>query len=85
MAKAKFNFPLRGSMGNYSIYQMAGCKHLVLRSKGGPTKDQIETGSQFSRLRDNIQEFSAVVKLQDLLIPLSSVLNHCQMQILSAN
>ena len=58
MAKATFNFPLSGSMGNYSIYQMAGCKHLVLRSKGGPTKQQIETGSQFSRLRQNIQEFS---------------------------
>ena len=54
-------------LGNYSIYTMEGVDDLVIRSKGGPTKDQIENGRQFRRQRENMLEFAGCSKAAGFL------------------
>ncbi len=57
MAKAALNFPFSGSLGCYSCYSMRGVNKLILRSKGGPSKEQIASGKQFETTRKNMSEF----------------------------
>ena len=62
MAKVNLSFPISGKMGNYSFYHMAGAKHIVIRLKGGPTKEQIKTHPKFYRQRKNMCEFAGCSK-----------------------
>jgi hypothetical protein len=62
MARVKLSFPISGTMGCYSFYQMAGAKHIVIRLKGGPTKDQIKKHKKFWRQRQNMSEFAGCSK-----------------------
>ena len=68
MAKASINLPINSSMGDFSIYPMKGVKKLVIRAKGGPTKNQIETEPQYAQLRRYQSEFKGVGKAMSLLV-----------------
>jgi hypothetical protein len=58
MAKKDKNGHLKGRLGNTSLYtrkDMPGQE--LMRTKGGPSEDQIKKGKQFKVVRENIQEF----------------------------
>lgn len=46
-----------GSVGDYSVYRMAGCDRLVMRQKGGPRKGAVRTDPRYARTRENSKEF----------------------------
>ena len=58
MARSKSILEIEGSMANVSMYRMHGTDKLVVRTKGGPTKEQIETLPQFEQLRQNNSEWT---------------------------
>ena len=62
MAKANLNIPVSGKLGDISMYKMRGVDHLILRSKGGPTEEQIKNAPEFVRVRENMSEFAGYGK-----------------------
>ena len=58
MAKVTRNTFFTSSLGDFSVYHMEGVEKLVIRAKGGPTKEQIKNDPQFDRTRKNSSEFS---------------------------
>jgi len=58
MAFSKNILQIEGSMANVSMYRMHGTDKLVVRTKGGPTKEQIKTLPQFQVLRQNNNEWA---------------------------
>lgn len=62
MAKATFNFPISSNLGTFSVYKMKGVDKLIFRSKGGPSKKQVSTGSQYLFYRQNMSEFGGAAK-----------------------
>jgi hypothetical protein len=62
MAKATFNFPFSGSLGDYSVYHQRGSDKLIIRSKGGASKERIKSDPSFERVRLNNTEFSGCGK-----------------------
>ena len=62
MAKASLNFPISSALGNYSVYTMKGVDKVVLRSKGGPSSEQIKTAPEFAFMRRNMSEFGGCGK-----------------------
>ena len=48
MAKVSMNMPLTNTMGDFSIYKMAGVDKFIIRGKGGPTKEQIANDPNLS-------------------------------------
>jgi len=58
MAFSKNILEIEGSMANVSMYRMHGTDKIVVRSKGGPTKEQIKTLPQFQELRQNNNEWT---------------------------
>lgn len=62
MAKVKLNlFNTRG-LQDHSVYQMTGCKHLIIRKKGGASKNIIKESPNFATVRMNNEEFTAASK-----------------------
>jgi len=57
---AKLNPPLNftGSLGNLSAYRMRGHDHIILRTKGGASREKIRTSPAFEQVRRNNAEFS---------------------------
>lgn len=47
-----------GSVGNLTAYRMRGTDKIVVRRKGGATKERIKNGSEFDLTRRNNAEFS---------------------------
>ena len=47
MAISKSIMQLEGSIADVSMYKMHGSDKVVVRTKGGPSKNQIETKPQF--------------------------------------
>ena len=62
MAKASLNFPISSKLGNYSVYTMKGVDKVILRSKGGPSSEQIESDPAFAFMRQNMSEFGGCGK-----------------------
>jgi len=58
MAISKSIMQLEGSMANVSMYKMHGSDKVVVRSKGGPSKDQIKTKQKFEKVRQNNSEWA---------------------------
>jgi len=58
MASSKSILQIEGSLANVSMYRMHGTDKLVVRMKGGPTKEQIKTKPQFLKLRQNNSEWT---------------------------
>jgi len=60
---AKLSAPLQftGSLGGLSAYTMKGSDAIILRTKGGPTKKQVQRMPENSLMRLNNKEWSACV------------------------
>ena len=58
MAKANKHL-LPANLGSHSAYYMKGCDHLVIRTKGGPSKAMFKTSPRFANVRKNNDEFGA--------------------------
>jgi hypothetical protein len=50
-----------GSMGGVSAYKMRGVSQIVLREKGGPTRQQVKTGAQFTITRKRNEEWKGTM------------------------
>jgi hypothetical protein len=46
-----------GPIGNFSAYRMRGCKDVVIRQKGGPSREEVKRGKSFANTRRNMSEF----------------------------
>lgn len=51
-----------GSIDDLSIYKMRGVDKPVVRRKGGPSKEKIETDPELRQVRNNISEFGGRAK-----------------------
>jgi len=60
MAKLKGAIQLTGNLGDLSFYTMRGCEGIVVRRKGGATKEQIRSDSSFGIVRKINSEWSGV-------------------------
>ena len=58
MAKLEGEILFTGSLGNLSAYKMRGVDKIILRRKGGATKQQIKTSPAFENTRRVNAEFS---------------------------
>ncbi|WP_119080445.1 hypothetical protein [Chitinophaga alhagiae] len=63
MAKLNGPFDFSGNFGNFSVYKMRGVDKLVVRRKGGPSREQVNTSPRFARTRENNAEFKACTML----------------------
>jgi hypothetical protein len=63
MAISKSIMQLEGSMANVSMYKMHGSDKVVVRAKGGPSKNQIETKPQFEKLRQCNSEWAGCTRM----------------------
>ena len=57
MAKLDSIFGFTGSLGKVSAYKMKGSDEIILRRKGGPSKEKILNSPDFERTRRNNREF----------------------------
>jgi hypothetical protein len=62
MAKLIGPIQYTGTIQDLSAYKMRGLDKIILRSKGGPTKQQIKNGRNFINVRRNNAEFAASTK-----------------------
>lgn len=69
-----------GSIGNMSYYRMKGTDKIVVRKKGGASKEQIKTSPSFARTRENNAEFSGcantVRSIRHALFPLNKLADY---------
>ncbi len=54
---------MTGNIGGMSIYKMKGCDELIIRVKGGATREQIETLESCKVVRQNNNEWRGVTQL----------------------
>ncbi len=59
MASINGPFDFEGPFGNMSAYKMYGSDKVILRQKGGPSKDQIKNAPEFARTRELNTEHQA--------------------------
>lgn len=57
MAKLNEGFTFTGSFGNLSVYKMKGVDKLIVRRKGGPSKEKIRNHAKFEMTRRKNAEF----------------------------
>src|SRR6266566_4571611 len=62
MGKLKPGFMFTGPVGNISVYNMRGVDDPVVRTKGGASKEDIETKAVFERTRQLNAEFGGRAK-----------------------
>lgn len=62
MARQSGVIKFTGSLGDVSGYKDGQGNHII-RTKGGATAEQIATGENFARTRENMAEFSGVSKM----------------------
>lgn len=62
MARQSGVIKFTGQLADLSGYKDGQGNH-ILRTKGGATKEQIETGENFARTRENMSEFAGVSKI----------------------
>ena len=58
MAQLEGPFQFTGNLHNLSAYKMKGSDKIIVRMKGGATKERIHSGPEFVRTRENNSEFS---------------------------
>jgi len=63
MAISKSVMQLTGSLSNVSMYKLHGSEQVVVRTKGGPTKDHIKIKPQFEKLRRNNSEWAGCTRM----------------------
>lgn len=76
MAILKDGIQFTGSIGNISAYTIKGSDKIILRAKGGATKEQIATGPNFERTRENNSEFSICGKASGQIRRMMFSVNH---------
>lgn len=80
MGKMEPGVEFTGSVGNLTAYRMRGVDGIVVRRKGGATKERIEQDHEFARTRENNAEFSgrsAASKLiMRMLYPLKALADY---------
>ena len=57
MARLNGNIEFIGSLGNLSAYRRRDLDKVIIRTKGGPTKNQINNAPEFKNTRRNNSEF----------------------------
>jgi hypothetical protein len=57
MANLNKRIELTGSLDNYSVYKMKGSDKVIIRKKGGPTREQVLKSDRYIRTRENTTEF----------------------------
>ena len=62
MAIVKGTFVMTGSFGNASFYTMRGSDKVIVRTKGGASKNKIKNSPQFAALRKQQKEWSGCAK-----------------------
>ncbi|HEY1166391.1 MAG TPA: hypothetical protein VGE90_14525 [Chitinophaga sp.] len=62
MATLEEGFEFTGSLGKFSAYRMKGSDKIIIRKKGGPSRQQVLKSKNFVRLRENMKEFPGVGK-----------------------
>src|SRR5205085_685492 len=67
MAQMDSGFNFTGPLGNVSAYRMKGVDKVILRSKGGPTKERIKSDPRFRVTRLNNSEFGGRSKASKLI------------------
>jgi hypothetical protein len=80
MAKLRTPFTFTGTLAGVTAYTRKDLDTPVLRTKGGPTKEQIESDDAFERTRCNISEFSGRSRtgkwVKQALMPLKLLADH---------
>lgn len=75
MAKLTGALQMTGGIGGLSIYRMKGCNELVVRTKGGFTKERVRNDDRLSNVRSMNREWTGVTQLagaiRRALIPLA--------------
>ncbi|MRG43909.1 hypothetical protein GFS24_02225 [Chitinophaga sp. SYP-B3965] len=73
-------FEFTGPVDNLSFYRMHGTDKIVVRKKGGASKEKIKTAPEFARTRENNAEFSGcantVRSIRHALFPLNKLANY---------
>src|SRR5215216_3917348 len=57
MARLNADLTFTGSLGNLSAYKRRDLDKIILRTKGGPSKRQIQESKNFEKTRCNNSEF----------------------------
>jgi hypothetical protein len=57
MAKMNDAFSFTGPVSNFSVYKMRGIDKLIVRRKGGPSKEKIKNHPRFDQVRKINAEF----------------------------
>ena len=76
MAKVTMDIPLTNKLGDYSLYKMKGVDKMIIRRKGGPSKEQIKNDPEFNRFRSSSSELSGAGKVGGLIMQTSKAINH---------
>lgn len=63
MARMKSFMQMTGSMAMVSMYTMQGHDEVIIRTKGGPNKQQIKTKPQFEKVRRNNSEWKGCARM----------------------
>lgn len=84
MAKQSGPIKYKGTIGDIRHFKIKGQKGHFAGMKGGPSGDQIKTGAEFARTRENMSEFTACAKAgKSVRIALSSILGHTSDRLLT--
>lgn len=67
MARSEGNFGFTGSLGNLTAYKRQGSNKVILRTKGGASKNKIRRSPKFAKLRLCQTEFGACSTLGALI------------------
>lgn len=62
MAVVKGPFDVEGSIKGMTFYTRVDSKKVIMRTKGGPSKNRIAKGREFEKMRKHQQEWSACVQ-----------------------
>jgi len=80
MGKIEQGVEFTGSIGNFTAYRMWGIDGIVVRKKGGVSKERIQGDPQFARTRENNAEFSgrstASRRIMKMLRPLKPLADY---------
>jgi len=76
MGILKNGIQFTGSVGNISAYTIKGSDKIILRAKGGATKEQIATDPRFERTRENNSEFGICASAAGRIRRMMFCINH---------
>jgi hypothetical protein len=80
MASLAKGFGYIGSLGDISAYRMQGVDRIVVRTKGGASKDKIRNHPSFVRTRENNQEWKACTMaarmVNNAMLPVKHLADH---------